>query len=620
MKRYVTWLVLACLVLGMMPAMSLTAIAEEAPVLSTDKQVYQEGEPIMVTAFGSGKDWCGIYAADQATVGVDSAIRYYYVDRIEGFASGTPVDIRNAFRRDHARPALINIPVGEYKIFLCANDGYEVIAEVSVTVVKRDKEIIPDEVPGNPASAVYESANAGKGRADGTVTISSGSYMPHAFQLWWANADGPIEGYSEMDTVICTGPKTTLNVTPYTLIPQGADRIWVYAANGDKRSETPAVAMLPEGAGDYSLGDVVRELQVLSDVHLTADGNHAYNKNFDTALKEIKKLSPNSVGIFVNGDIVNNGASTEYSQLQKILQKNAEGLPPIHIGIGNHEFFQLSDSDAVQIDRFLKGTGNDSETIYFDVWEGGVHFIFLGSEINGDYAYFSEAQLKWLDELLDRDAETGAPVFLFSHQGIINTVAGTFGYQGWHGIHQGMELSEILKDHPNVILFAGHSHWTLESDGSFKPADDKLPTVLNSAATSYLWDDNANVTQVGVPGSQGYYIYMYDDCIVFRGREFTEGMWVSSAQFILPLAGYGEEGETTEAETTPVTEPTDTGEDGETTPGTEGMTEADTTPVSGTEATTEVGDEKGCASVLVSGVTLGLMTAMAAAFVWQRRK
>ncbi len=614
MKRFVILLVLACLVVGLVPAVPLTVIANDTPVLSTDKQVYQEGEPIMVTAFGSERDWCGIYAADQATVGTHSAIRYYYVHRTDGFPSGTAVDIRNAFRRDHSRPALINIPVGEYKIYLCADDGYEVLGEVSITVVPREKEIIPDEIPGDPASAVYESAQAGKGRADGTVTITADSYVPHAYKLWWANADGPIEGYSEMDTVVCTGPKTTLKVTPYTLIPEGADRILVYAANGDKLSANPVVAMLPEGAGSYSLGEVVRELQVLSDVHLTTDRGHAHNKNFEAALEEIKKLSPNSAGIFVNGDIVNNGAAAEYSQLQSILKRQAEGLPPVHIGIGNHEYFPNGAGDTQQVDRFLTGTKNDSETIYFDRWVDGMHFIFLASEGVEDYAYLSEAQLKWVDELLDKDAETGAPVFLFLHQGIIDTVAGTFGYQGWHGIFQGMELSEILKDHPNVVLFSGHSHWTLESDGSFKAADDELPTILNSAATSYLWDDYANVTQVGVPGSQGYYIYMYEDCIVFRGREFTEGKWVGSAQFIQPLAGYGEE-ETTEAETAPVTEP-ETADD--TTPVTEAASGADSASGTGTEAV--AGDGKGCASAVATGAAIGLLTALAAAFVMRRRR
>ncbi len=612
MKRFVILLLLACMVIGLVPAVPVTVSADDAPVLSTDKLVYQEGEPIMVTAFGSERDWCGIYAADQATPGTHSAIRYYYVHRTDGFPSGTAVDIRNAFRRDHSRPALINIPVGEYKIYLCANDGYDVLGEVSIQVVPREKEIIPDEVPGDPASAVYASANAGKGRADGTVTITAGSYLPHSYKLWWANADGPIEGYSEMDTVICAGPTTTLKVTPYTLIPQGADRILVYAANGDHVSEKYVEAMLPEGAGNYSLGDTVRELQVLSDVHLTTDRGHAYNKHFEMALEEIKKLSPSSAGIFVNGDIVNNGAAAEYSQLQSILKRQAEGLPPVHIGIGNHEYFANGAGDTQQVDRFLTGTKNDSETIYFDRWVDGMHFIFLASEGVEDYAYLSEAQLKWVDELLDKDAETGAPVFVFLHQGIIDTVAGTFGYQGWHGIFQGMELSEILKDHPNVVLFSGHSHWTLESDGSFKAADDKLPTILNSTATSYLWDDYANVTQVGVPGSQGYYIYMYDDCIVFRGREFTEGKWVGSAQFIQPLAGYGEE-ETTEAETVPVTEP-DTAGDATT----EVVSGADTASGTGTEAVD--GGDKGCASVLASGAAIGLLTALAAAFVMRRRK
>ena len=41
--------------------------------------------------------------------------------------------------------------------------------------------------------------------------------------------------------------------------------------------------------------------QILSDTHIKSDLNYAHDKNFDSALKDIKN-DPNSSGIIINGD------------------------------------------------------------------------------------------------------------------------------------------------------------------------------------------------------------------------------------------------------------------------------------------------------------------------------
>ncbi len=619
MKRFGIFLTLVAMLIACLAV--FPAWAEDTPVLSTDKTVYEVGDPIMVTAHGSGSDWVGIYPADKCEVGVDSTIRYYYCAK-DGIPSGTPVDMRNALYVDNGRPALINIPVGKYKIVMCANDGYDVLGEVDIEVVPRKPVNIPDEVPDKPAEVTYTSAKAGKGRADGTVTIKAGAKAPYSYTLWWANADGPIEGYTEMDTLLATGETTTLTVTPNTLIPQGADRILVYAANGDKQSEAYTL-MLPDGAGNYALGEIKQEFQVMSDVHVKDQANHIHNKHWDMALQDIVKISPNSMGIFLNGDTVDTGSTAEYAQFHSIIERN-KGVPTIYAGIGNHEFYQALTIEAIH-GRFLKETGNDSETIYFDRRLGGAHFIFLGSEAatqGGAYATLSQTQLDWLKGLLEEDAKTGVPVFLFLHQGIINTSAGTMGYQGWHGIHQGQELLAIIEKHPNVVMFSGHSHWILESDLSFNYGGGERPTYVNTASCGYLWDDGANLTNTKVKGSQGYYVYMYDDCIVFRGRDFEKQAWIGSAQFVLPLAGYGEGDdvtETTEVQTEPVVDPEET---------TAAVADTDAiTPAPGTDATTgavtdpsvETDAESGCSSVVSSSLVILLLSALGAVYAVRRR-
>ena len=80
--------------------------ADAVPKLSTDKAVYEEGEDILVTAYGRGKDWVGIYARGEKPGG-PASIYWYYV---EGDAEpGEEVNIRR--QRSNSRPEYSSLPV-----------------------------------------------------------------------------------------------------------------------------------------------------------------------------------------------------------------------------------------------------------------------------------------------------------------------------------------------------------------------------------------------------------------------------------------------------------------------------------------------------------------------------
>ncbi len=619
MKRMCARLVLMALLVSLVAV--FPAMAAEGDVITTDKTEYLVGEPILVTATGAGNDWVGLYLESdypQSTaVGGQPSIRWYYVAR-DGNASGDTKNMFNAEYTNSDRPDLISVPAGNYKVVLLANDGYEVLGEVYITVKDEggDAPDTPDTPEIKLPTATYTSAGAGTGRADGTVTVkaAAGGAEASAYVLRWGNASGPIEGYTAIAEVKATGAETKYEMTPNTLVPVGADRVLVYTRVGGELTEAVA-AMLPDGAGDYELGTALYEIQVMSDIHINVGKNHIHNRHFAAALEDIKQLSPNSLGIFVNGDIADHGQKPEYDAFRGLIEAAGEGVPPVYAAIGNHDL-DGGQGAAGQIKQFLAGTGNDSETVYFDRVIDGVHFVFLGSEEPGLYATLSRAQLDWLEETLEADKEAGRPVFLFLHQGIMDTVAGTFEYQGWHGIHSPGRLKKILGEHPEVVMFAGHSHWMLESTQSLKLPDDKLPTVLNTASCAYLWDDGCMTTNTGIVGSQGYYIYVYEDTLVFRGRNFDTGEWIPSAQFVMDwtLKAADTPAETTGDETESATEPTTAAETTATTEG--GDEPADTAPV--TEAETDGIADKGCASAL-SGMLFSLLGALAAALVLRRR-
>lgn len=610
---------------------------EDMPIL-TDKSKYEEGEPILVNALGKDHDWVGLYLKDEVA-GPDSvnSILWYYV-AADGNASGTPKNIREAEYSNQDRAAYFTIPAGEYKVILLANDGYEVLGEASFTVVKK-----PEVVVAPPSGALFVSASAGVGRADGSLKIMLSADVtskPDGFVAYWADKDGRMEEYTELALIPCTGLVTEYRLPDHTLVPVGATSIQVYARMGDQLSKECVVAKLPSRLGEYELGAVLHEFQVMSDIHINVSDTHLHNQHFKAALADITSLSPQSMGIFINGDIADHGQRAEYEAFNQLKQSFGEKLPHVYCAIGNHDL-SSGGTAAAMIKTFLQQTGNDSETVYFDRWISGYHFIFLGSEASGLHADLSNAQLTWLRKTLEENRDEGRPIFIFLHQGLMDTVAGTFEYQNWHGVNQSAALRRILTEYPEAVLFSGHSHWELVSPVSMKAADDTLPTIFNTASCAYLWSDDCMATNVGIEGSQGYYFYLYEDRIVARGRDFVNGLWIGSAQFVIDLKSAPTPGteETTACTQHEMQESRETYEDGstlvtrtcrlcgyteteiieahETTPSdvTQTVTDAVTTPTTTDQPatgdtsteTTASGNESGCASSALGGCSVLMM-------------
>lgn len=137
MRRTVRVLALLLLIAMMAGVMSVVAIAEgetkdKEKGISVAKTTYREGETITVTAKGTGKDWVGLYLKDD-TIGLESnggvpAIYWYYAEEHPSD------DIKNGISGRADFNAYKDIPAGEYKLALMANDGYEVLDEVYITV------------------------------------------------------------------------------------------------------------------------------------------------------------------------------------------------------------------------------------------------------------------------------------------------------------------------------------------------------------------------------------------------------------------------------------------------------------------------------------------------------
>lgn len=95
----------------------------------TDKTVYVEGEPIMVTAWSPNPmDMVVITPVDEST----ARVRWYYVSPVigsqqsamQGPGSGGTCDIREAFlSKSETATAFQDIPAGEYIIYMIPSTG-----------------------------------------------------------------------------------------------------------------------------------------------------------------------------------------------------------------------------------------------------------------------------------------------------------------------------------------------------------------------------------------------------------------------------------------------------------------------------------------------------------------
>ena len=253
-------------------------------------------------------------------------------------------------------------------------------------------------------------------------------------------------------------------------------------------------------------------------------------------LEDVKKNSPDSQAIIINGDIADTGKESEYKNMQEIYSQ-VSGVPAIYMSVGNHD---LSANDyKTQADLFIKYAKTGTGKVYYDRMINGYHYIFMGSEKQGLRADLSKEQLDWFEKLLKKDTaeNPGKPVFVMLHQSLYNTVAGSLPGENWdgagsEGTAQAKQLRAILKKYPQVLMFNGHSHWELNSEKCMYARDSELPNIFNTASVGYLWTGYDVITGEYMEGSHGYVIKVYKDKVMVLGRDFENGKYVSSAMFV----------------------------------------------------------------------------------------
>lgn len=295
---------------------------------------------------------------------------------------------------------------------------------------------------------------------------------------------------------------------------------------------------------DNTSQEPVFTFQVLSDIHLVTD---LAVKKFQAALSDLQQAAPKSQALIINGDL-GNGRIQDYETLHQAM---SSGVHPeqVYYTMGNHEYYKAwynrhgewskdsfpnGETDQASLERFLQLTKENK--VYYDRWINGYHFVMLGSERYrqtdpgiGDDAYLSEQQLAWLSTKLTEDKHKSKPIFIFLHQPLPKTVAGS-NVLNYRGIVQHQELKQILAKHPTAILFTGNTHWELKLPNMV--VRDQF-AMINSSSVFEPWS-SADMPIPAIKGrSEGLVVEVYKDQVRVRGRDFRNHKWILEAQHVI---------------------------------------------------------------------------------------
>ena len=529
------------------PETGAVTVQNNTHSLTVNKTAFATGEEILITATGfDSRDWIGIAPRGYR----EATIRWDYITT---FGSGNTIDAHklSQLAGDTNLLKLKELPEGLYTIYLIEKgeylkNGYAFSINISVGAVEDDENGVTTDttggsstvVPANPQSAIYDITGE-NGYATGTVTVTVpkdavGSYN---VALFWGDENGALEGYSSLARVKATAQSVSYVIDRSVFIPTEATRLLVYlenVVNGVLSEEFISIDLPQDSQADH-MGEPIEKFYVVSDIHIGR--TQASSTNFKKLIQEAITLNPDGVAIYIVGDMAEHGDKAELETLMSLYNEvlNVNGKKaadyPLYMAIGNHDY-PLANSTFLEYATLPDGT-QPSDTSY-DFWLNGYHYIFLGGDnASGLGAYFNEETLLWLDQKLSENRDPSRPTFIFLHQSIYNTVAGSLPGEGWHGVTNADAFTAVISKYPEIMMFNGHSHWEMDSLSNAFNGTAELPIhAFNCASVSYLW----NTSGQELLGSQGYYVQIYGDKVVVRGRDFANGQWVSAAQYVVEFA------------------------------------------------------------------------------------
>lgn len=254
---------------------------------------------------------------------------------------------------------------------------------------------------------------------------------------------------------------------------------------------------------------------LVSDTHLL--GESVTEFRFESLFKDLSNSEESFNAVVIAGDLVELGLGCEYENFFKVLDGQTVTKNLI-IATGNHDVrYAYKKNKALIMNKVEEYLGIDTkgESFYsYDV--NGYTFIVMGTEKQVfERAYISDKQLAFVDSELQRATAEGKPAFVVCHQPLANTHGLPEEWKTGDLGEQSQQLRDILVKYKNIFFINGHLH-----DGMYDRSVEKLAdSVYSINLPTYGKSNDYGVEEKGT----GYYVEVYDNQVIFTGRNFLEG-------------------------------------------------------------------------------------------------
>lgn len=196
----------------------------------------------------------------------------------------------------------------------------------------------------------------------------------------------------------------------------------------------------------------------------TLDGTQA--TVFGNALLDAQRR--NAHAILVSGDLTYNSKPEQFELYLDTVNKYSN--VPVIEAMGNHDLAGSNENSRNNLrDQWEQYIG---EKIYYDTWVGDVHVIVLGSDTNENstsMGSYSQTQIDWLKELLDKDLENNTTSVILTHWPVNGTFpAHTQENAPYYNGDIDEQLYDLVDTHKNTIVFSGHTHASYKTNGQLR--------------------------------------------------------------------------------------------------------------------------------------------------------
>lgn len=422
---------------------------------------------------------------------------------------------------------------------------------------------------------MYNFANDTRGNADGAMSFVARDKAEGytSVTLYYGDAKGILKGYTPLKTLKLVDGVATYGIDGKRAFPIDATKIYIVFSAEGKEDYTyiydiPADKLINDGKEPilsfYSISDVHNGPSQTGDYNL--DGRYVtYTR--ENAIRDMFANKDNYAFVLMNGDNVCHSKAAHYARFQTMLDRFKEEGIPTFFGTGNHEFhvsidgketpkleggdeevfLQMLDAHEIYLESMGYTLDREAEGWSYSFEANGIKFIMVATpypnyEMDGcDYSISGE-QLKWLERELFEAEQSNKPVFVLTHVGISKYIP---PYTG-SGLTNVNELEEVLNRHANLFFGTAHSHTNINVDWHTVVAGNQTTqyTHYNEGSVAYTseYDENFKYLGYETDYSIGYFIDIYDDRVVFRGRMFDDvedgdSKFISHATYQIMMPG-----------------------------------------------------------------------------------